>query len=151
MSLNVVVFVLCMKDFRWMSERPPMKGSSLPESERVGSSLLISTYCSKASTSLILNTFATTTFLSAMAMPVMRCTNEAMDAIHELDFRSFFGSLLDAALVCKKFTTWACSVSPIKSSRNRSIITCSTTLSTTERIPLWTLWYNVRRMSSKGY
>lgn len=74
-------------------------GSSLPMSERVDHSSIISQYTSVAATGYILDAFTNTAFLSALVLSVLRCTNVTIGAIKELHVRSFFDNLLMAAFI----------------------------------------------------
>lgn len=70
-----------------------------------------------------------------------------MGAMSELEGCNSFGKPSAAASVSKLVVIWAPNISPMTSPRSSSSITCSTTLSTSDRMPLFHLCSDFLRMS----
>lgn len=63
----------------------------------------------------------------------------------------FFGRLSASASLPKNFAIWTSEFSSMMAFRNWLSIYRSMTLYKTERISIWALWYDVRRMSSHSF
>lgn len=85
-----------------------------------------------------------------MAESVLRRTQGAIGVLNDLNVRSFFETLWAAKWVSQTFHLCSYRVLLVTSLCDRSNISCPKTLFATERLPLWALWYDVRRMSYNG-
>lgn len=78
----------------------------------------------------------TSSIISSMALWFLRFTTAGIGELKEAEVKKSFDNVSGVAYVLKHFSMQANDASPMKILRNRSQITCSTTIFMTNRMPL---------------